>query len=103
MSQTNLFLDLYNCKYDIATLTKNIYAVSLLDILKTQIIDADFAFNFILNKKFQLTKEEEEINIITVLQYQPHLIKTDLFVRCYSGIKKKNDWNEFELCSKNEE
>ena len=92
-----LDLDLYKCKYDMETLKKYIYAISLIDILKTQIIDEDFAFNYILNKNYQLTEEEEEINIITVLQYQPHLTKTNLFVRWYRNEDKTDDWNEFEL------
>jgi hypothetical protein len=74
----------------------------LLDILKTQQIDVDFAFNYILNNKYQLTKEEEKININTVLHYQPHLLKTDLVVRCILGVEKTDNWNEFELCLENE-
>ena len=95
-------LDLYNQKYDIATLTKNIYAISLIDILKTQTIDADFAFNYILNKKYQLTKEEEDINFTTIFHYQPHLKETNLFVRCLLNEEKKDDWNEFFLCLQEE-
>ena len=94
-------LDLYVNKYDMATLTKNIYAISLIDILKTQTITEDFAFNYILNKKYQLTKEEEDINFTTVFYFQPHLINSNLFVRCLLNEEKKDDWNEFELCSKN--
>ena len=90
-------LDLYNHKYDIPTLTKNIYAISLLDILKTQVIDEDFAFNYLLNKNYQLTKEEEEININTIFHYQPHLVETNLFFRCSIGLMKTDSWNEFEL------
>ena len=95
-------LDLYVNKYDMATLTKNIYAISLIDILKTQTITEDFAFNYILNKKYQLTKEEEDINFTPVFYFQPHLINSNLFVRCLLNEEKKDDWNEFELCSKNE-
>jgi hypothetical protein len=95
-------LDLYNQKYDIATLTKYIYAVSLLDILKTQTITEDFAFNYILNKKYQLTEEEENINFTTIFYFQPHLIKSNLFVRCLLNEEKTDEWNEFELCLKNE-
>ena len=44
-------LDLYNNKYDRQTLKDNIYAVKLLDILKTQVIDVSFAVRYILNTK----------------------------------------------------
>ena len=66
-------LDLYNNKYDRATLKKHIYSVSLVDILKTQHLDASFVVRYILNNTYQLTKEEETINIDMVLKYQTHL------------------------------
>jgi hypothetical protein len=42
-------LDLYNNKYDRTTLKENIYAVKLIDILKTQTIDVKFAVRYILH------------------------------------------------------
>jgi hypothetical protein len=51
-------LDLYNKKYDRETLKKHIYEVKLIDILKTQTIDVSFATKYILNRKYQLLKEE---------------------------------------------
>lgn len=65
-------LDLYNKKYTREELKQNIYALSLLDILKTQKIDAKFAVYYILNKNYQLQKEDN-ITINIVLHYQPHL------------------------------
>lgn len=65
-------LDLYNKKYDRNTLKKNIYAVKLIDILKTQTIDVSFAVKYILNKKYQLHCEDN-ITIPIVLIYQPHI------------------------------
>ena len=69
--------DLYKKKYDYETLKTNIYVVSLLDILKTQKLTSDFCVKYILNKDFQLSKEEEEINIETIKKYQPHLSDID--------------------------
>jgi len=60
------------------TLKKYIYAIHLIDILKTQKIDSYFAVKYILNKNYQLTKEEESITIETVLHYQPHISKNEL-------------------------
>jgi hypothetical protein len=51
-------LDLYNNKYDRQTLKDNIYAVKLLDILKTQVIDVTFAVRYILNTKYQLDDDD---------------------------------------------
>ena len=70
-------LDLYNNKYDRLTLKDNIYAVRLIDILKTQNIDISFAVRYILNKKYQL-HEDDNLTIYDVLQYQPHINCNDL-------------------------
>lgn len=69
--------DLYKKKYDYETLKTNIYVVSLLDILKSQKLTSDFCVKYILNKDFQFSKEEEEINIETIKKYQPHLLDID--------------------------
>jgi len=72
-------IDLYNNKYDRKTLKDNIYAVKLLDILKTQTIDLKFAVRYILNKKYQLTKEDASIDSFIVLKYQQHIEKEALY------------------------
>jgi len=70
--------DLYKNQYDYETLKTNIYVVSLLDILKTQKLTPEFCVKYILNRDFQLTIDEQEINIFTVKQYQPHILEIDL-------------------------
>ena len=65
-------LDLYNKKYSMDILKENIYAISLMDILKTQIIDVNFAVHYILNIKYQL-HENDNITAPMVLQFQPHI------------------------------
>jgi hypothetical protein len=64
--------DLYNNKYSRAQLKSMIYAVKLIDILKTQKIDVEFAVRYILNKKYQL-HEDDNIIAPTVLKYQPQI------------------------------
>jgi hypothetical protein len=71
-------IDLFSNKYSRQTLKDNIYAIKLLDILKTQCIDSSFAAKYILNKKYQLHKEDENITLETVLKYQPHINKMEL-------------------------
>ena len=66
-------LDLYNNKYDRQTLKDNIYAVKLLDILKTQTLDVTFVVRYILNTKYQLHDEDQIITPQMVLKYQPHI------------------------------
>jgi len=66
-------LDLYNKIYDRQTLKEYIYAISLIDVLKTQKIDLTFAVRYILNKKYQIREEDEIITAPIVLKYQPHI------------------------------
>ena len=70
-------LDLYNNQYDYETLKTNIYAVSLMDILKTQRLTADFCVKYILNIDFQLSDEDQTITIDIVKKYQPHILMLD--------------------------
>ena len=71
-------LDLSNNKYDRQTLKDNIYAVKLIDILKTQTLDVTFVVRYILNNKYQFIPEDELITPKIVLQYQPHISKSEL-------------------------
>jgi hypothetical protein len=67
-------LDLLHNKYSMEILKQNIYDLNLLDILKTQHLSSEFVINFILNKDFQLTEEENNITVNDVFLNQPHLI-----------------------------
>ena len=71
-------LDLYHQQYDRETLKKHIYAVSLIDILKTQKIDASFAVRYLLNPNYQLKPEETIITPKLVLHFQPHITEEEL-------------------------
>ena len=71
-------LDLYNQQYDRETLKEYIYVVKLLDILKTQKIDVTFAVRYILNAKYQLHEEDQQISAPVVLKYQPHISYEEL-------------------------
>jgi len=70
-------IDLYNNKYDRKTLKDNIYAVKLIDILKTQIIDVTFAVRYILNSKYQI-HNDDNITAPIVLKYQPQITYDEL-------------------------
>lgn len=71
-------LDLQNNQYSQSILKKYIYAVNLIEILKTQKIDAEFAVKYLLQKKYQLTRVEELITPKIVVYYQPHILETEL-------------------------
>jgi hypothetical protein len=81
--------DLYTRVYDLETLKANIYAVSLLDILKTQKLTADFCVKYILNSDFQIVEEDEIITMELVKQLQPHILKVDFVVAQVKAAKKK--------------
>jgi len=69
--------DLYKNQYDYETLKTNIYAVSLLDILKTQKLTADFCVKYILNNDFQFCEEDQHITIDLVKKLQPQISNLD--------------------------
>ena len=80
---------LYKNKYDYDTLKANIYAVSLLDILKTQKLTIEFCVKYILNKDFQFLEEDQAITIDTIKKYQPHIIDIDLINALLIATNKK--------------
>lgn len=71
-------LDLENNHYSMDILKENIYAIGLFEILHTQKINEEFAVNYILNNRFQLSDDEEKITIECVMELQPHLNKEKL-------------------------
>jgi hypothetical protein len=93
-------LDLYNKKYDRETLKEYIYAISLIDLLKTQNIDVTFAVRYILNKKYQIREEDEIITSPIVLKYQPH-IKYEELQKALNDYESDDDSvDDFETISK---
>jgi len=91
-------LDLYNKKYDRKTLKENIYAVKLIDIIKTQIIDVTFAVRYILNIKYQL-HEDDDITAPLVLQYQPHITYENLQNALLNYDSDDDSIEDFEIIS----
>jgi hypothetical protein len=93
-------LDLYNKKYDRQTLKDNIYNVNLIDILKTQKLDVTFVVRYILNNKYQLSKEDDTITTETVLKYQPHLTLPQLIVEINAYDDDDDSVDDFETVSR---
>lgn len=62
--------DLYKNQYNYDDLKTNIYLVSLLDVLKTQKLTADFCVKYILNTDFQFTDDEQTITMDIVKKYK---------------------------------
>jgi len=81
--------DLYKNQYDYETLKANIYAVSLMDILKTQKLTADFCAKYILNEAFQFLEQDQCITIDMVKKYQPHIMNIDLVSALMKATNKK--------------
>ena len=89
-------LDLYNNQYDRQTLKDNIYAVKLMDILKTQIIDVTFAVRYILNVKYQFDEEDCKITAPIVLKYQPQITYNELQKALYDYDDDDDSVDDFE-------
>lgn len=95
-------IDLYNNKYNRQTLKDNIYAVKLIDILKTQTLDVTFVVRYILNKNYQFSKDDEAITIETVLKYQPHLSGPEISIALNLYDDDDDSVDDFETVSKKE-
>ena len=93
-------LDLQNNKYDRQTLKDNIYSLNLLDILKTQVLDDTFVVRYILNKNYQLSEEEQKINIKTIIKYQPHLSINTLYNRFLEYISDDDSVDDFDTVAR---
>uniref|UniRef100_A0A6C0IEQ2 Uncharacterized protein n=1 Tax=viral metagenome TaxID=1070528 RepID=A0A6C0IEQ2_9ZZZZ len=91
-------IDLYNNKYDRTTLKENIYAVKLIDILKTQTIDIKFAVRYILNKKYQIHKEDN-ITAPLVIKYQSHIKYEELQKAILDYESDDDSVDNFEIIS----
>jgi hypothetical protein len=95
-------IDLYNNKYDREILKQNIYAVKLIDILKTQTIDTLFAVRYILNENYQLHKDDTMITVKDVLFYQPHISKSSLLFELFTYSSDDDSIDDFETVSNKE-
>jgi hypothetical protein len=71
-------MDLYNNKFNIETLEKNIKKLDLNTILSTQTLTVDFCINYIMNEEYQCISEED-IDIFNILKKQKHLKFSDFF------------------------
>ena len=89
-------IDLYNNKYNRQTLKNNIYAVNLIDILKTQKLDITFIVRYILNNKYKVTPEEKDITIDMVLKYQKHIVLPELIFAINSYDDDDDSVDDFE-------
>ena len=94
--------DLYTNLYDLSILKYNIYALNLFDIIKTQKLTPEFCVKYILNHTFQLTKEEENITIKDIIQYQTHISYEELVilqVKRKKSLVKNDSFEDFETCA----
>ena len=92
-------LDLYNNKYDRKTLKENIYAVKLMDILKTQTLDITFIVRYILSDLYQIHEDDKVISMYTVLSYQKHINKKELIEAINNYNSDDDSLEDFETVS----
>ena len=89
-------LDLYNKKYSRAQLKEHIYAVAMIDILKTQDLDCSFCVRYILNDNYHFLSEDDNITIEDVLKYQPHISRTQLLIGLANYTHDDDSIEDFE-------
>ncbi len=89
-------IDLYKNKYDRETLKQHIYAVKMIDILKTQILDVTFIVRYILNSKYHFSEEDEKITSKMIFLYQPHINKHELLKGLYLYDSDDDSIEDFE-------
>ena len=80
-SDSNLLLNdamLYNKRYDIFALEKNIYNLSMKTILQTQYLTADFCVKYILSNDYVSCIEDTYICVEDVLNAQKHITLADI-------------------------
>lgn len=89
-------LDLYNNKYSREQLKEYIYAVAMIDILKTQTLDCSFCVRYILNENYHFLSEDDNISIDDVVKYQPHISKTQLLLGLANYKRADDSVEDFE-------
>jgi hypothetical protein len=72
-------LDLYNIKYDIATLEKNVDTINMKTCVNRQILTAEFCVKYVLNEDYMSCIEDTYcIDKGYVLKRQPHITEEEL-------------------------
>lgn len=92
-------LDLYNKIYSREELKNNIYSIKLIDILKTQKIDASFAVRYLLNSKYQLHNDDKIITPSIISKYQPHITTYKLKSEMLNYCSDDDSIDDFETVS----
>ncbi len=72
--------ELYASQHDYETLKALImtFSVSMLDILKSQKLCANFCIKYIMNERYHVLDEDKSITYKTIKLYQPHIEEGEL-------------------------
>ena len=94
-------LNLRETTYDRQTLKDNIYAIDLLELLKTQRIDVTFAVRYLLNANYDL---DDKYNITPqlIVQFQPHITLESILSEALRYESDDDSVENFESVSKRE-
>ena len=71
-------LDLYSGKFPTNVLVANIDSLDLMTVIKTQELTYDFIIEYVLNDQYQITPEEQTIDMYDVVRNQPHIDISEL-------------------------
>lgn len=95
---TSKKLDLFKNQYDRQTLKDHLYDLDVMDILRTQVIDASFAVKYIMNPKYDLD-DQYTITADLILHYQPHLTRSEILVQLLQYESDQDSVDDFETVS----
>lgn len=89
-------IELYKNKYSREILKEYIYAVAMIDILKTQDLDCSFCVRYILNDNYHFLSEDDNITFDDVLKYQPHISRIQLLIGLANYKRDDDSVEDFE-------
>ena len=92
-------MDLFKYTYSRNVLKRNIYILSLIDIVITQTVDVTFAVRYLLNNKYQLLLEEEKLTPEFILIHQKHISKEELLKEIENYTSDDDSVEDFEQYS----
>ena len=92
-------MDLFKYTYSRNVLKRNIYILSLIDIVITQTVDVTFAVRYLLNNKYQLLLEEEKLTPEFILIHQKHISKEELLKEIENYNSDDDSVEDFEQYS----
>jgi hypothetical protein len=86
ITREELFISQHN--YETLKTLIMTFSVSLIDILKSQRLCANFCIKYIMNERYQCFDEDKHITLNTIKLYQPHITDGELVDALFKATNK---------------